>query len=123
METFVKIHSPFNYRSRRCGSVVDVVLVDVVDTSVDNVKDNISTSSQSSSKSYYTNSDVPTPLFGPGILATPYDPSRHRGSFAPKQSVADAAAGAVSNPVASNSASNAAATSAMQSNSATVNNS
>lgn len=99
------IRSPYTYTRRVLGSVHDVVKVDVVDTSVDNLKNNISVNSSSPSKSFYTNSDVPVSLFGPGITASHYDPIRHRAdrtanaaagprpdAAAPAQSAAQAAA-------------------------------
>ena len=118
-----KIHTPYNYSPRRESWLIDEVTVDVCDTSVDNVRNNISISAQSSSNSFYTNSDVPVSLFGPGITSTHYDPMRHRGSFSPQSQPAAAAAAAPSNSVAANSAANAAATSASQSNAATITNS
>lgn len=114
------IHTPYNYHSRKGSWLIDEVTVDVVDTSVDNVRNNISVASQSSSNSFYTNSDVPVSLFGPGITATHYDPMRHRGALSPQSQPAAAAAAAPSNQVAANSAANAAATSASQSNAATI---
>lgn len=112
MRNFV-IRTPYNYEPCRGGSVVDIVTVDVVDTSVDNVKDNISFSSQTQAKPYYTNSDVPVSLFGPGITATAYDPNRHRGKYDPKATPAPAAAGgANSDPVAAAGRSAAAVSSA-----------
>lgn len=124
METLVKIHSKYNYSpSRQCGAFLDFVTVDVVDTSVDNVKNNISVNSSVPAKSFYTNSDTPVSLFGPGITATHYDPNRHRGLFGQKsaQQPAAAAAAAPSSPSAANAASNAVASASAASNSATVN--
>lgn len=83
------IRSSYSYTPRRLGSVYDVVKLDVVDTSVDNMKNNVSVNSSAPSKSYYTNSDVPVSLFGPGLTASPYDPIRHRA-----HETANAAAGA-----------------------------
>lgn len=123
MDTLIKIRSPYSYRSRRGGSVVDVVTVDVVDTSVENVKNNISATDMSSSKPFYTNSDVPVSVFGPGITAVQYDPIRHRGAQAARESVAGAAAAAPSSPSAANAVSNAAAAAVPSSNAATVQNS
>lgn len=122
MVPIFNIRTQFNYRPRPLGSVFDEVLVDVVDTSVDNVKNNISTSSSAPASSYYTNSDVPVSLFGPGITATHYDPNRHRGVFAAKDSSAPAAAAAAapSSAVSSNAASNAAVGSVASSNSSSV---
>ena len=123
METLVKIHSKFNYQSRSCGSFLDVVKVDVVDTSVDNVKNNLSVAAGNQAQSFYTNSDVPVSLFGPGITATHYDPNRHRGIFAPKDSAAGSAAASAPSPSAANAANNAAAAAVPSANAATVQNS
>lgn len=116
------MHTPYSYSRRKSSYLIDAVTVDVVDTSVDNVRNNISVAAMSSSKSFYTNSDVPVSLFGPGITATYYDPMRHRGSYSAQSQPAAAAAAAPSNQVAANSAANAAATSANQSNAATISN-
>lgn len=124
MEPFVKILSKYSYSSsRQCGAFLDFVSVDVVDTSVDNAKNNISVNSSSPAKSFYTNSDTPVSLFGPGITATHYDPNRHRGLFGQKSAQQPAAAAAVSpsSPSAANAASNASSSQAAASNSATVN--
>lgn len=83
------IRSSYSYTPRLLGSVHDVVIVDVVDTSVDNMKNNVSVNSSAPSKSFFTNSDVPVSLFGPGLTASPYDPIRHRAD-----QTANAAAGA-----------------------------
>lgn len=123
METLIKIRSPYSYQPRRAGSVVDVVIVDVVDTSVDNVKQNISAAELSSSKPFYTNSDVPVSVFGPGLTAVQYDPIRHRGAHSARETVAGAAAAAPSSPSAANAASNVAAAAVPSSNAATVQNS
>lgn len=117
-----KIHSSYNYKPSRLGSVVDNVVVDVVDTSVDNVKNNVSVGSGDSSKPYYTNSDVPVSLFGPGITAVQYDPNRHRGAFSASDAPAQAAAAAPSSPTSANAAANAAAAAVPSANAATVNN-
>lgn len=76
-----KFFSRYNYVRRCLGNVVDAVVVDVVDTSVDNIKNNVSVMSAAPAQSFYTNSDVPVSLFGNGILSTAYDPNRHRGYF------------------------------------------
>lgn len=99
------IHTPYSYQSRGVGFLVDEVTVDVVDTSVDNVKNNISVSAQSSAKPFYTNSDVPVSVFGSGLLSTPYDPLRHKGKYDSKpQTSSAAAAAAMDSNVASSSA-------------------
>lgn len=116
----MSFRTPFNYVKRLCGSVVDTVVVDVVDTSVDNVKNNISSAAQSSAKSFYTNSDVPVSLFGPGITATHYDPNRHRGAFAPQSGTAQSAQASTLNTAAANSAANVAATATASANAAAV---
>lgn len=114
----IKIHTPYSYYSRVAGFLVDEVTVDVVDTSVDNVKNNISVSSQSSAKPFYTNSDVPVSVFGSGLLATPYDPLRHKGKYDAKPQTASAAAASAAD---SNAASAAPASAALSmSNSQTV---
>lgn len=120
----IKFNTPYNYASRPCGRVVDVVIVDVVDTSVDNVRNNISVGAADASKPFYTNSDVPVSLFGPGLTATHYDPNRNRGVFSASEKSAPnaAAAAAPSSPSAANAASNAALTAVSSANSATVNN-
>lgn len=123
METLVKIHSKYNYHSRPCGSFLDVVKVDVVDTSVDNVKNNVSVSAGNQAQSFYTNSDVPVSLFGPGITATHYDPNRRRGIFAPKDGAAGSAAASTPSPSAANAANNAAVAAVPSANAATVQNS
>lgn len=89
------IHTPYTYQSRGVGFLVDEVTVDVVDTSVDNVKNNISVGAQSSSKPFYTNSDVPVSVFGSGLLSTPYDPLRHKGKYDSKPQTSSSAAAAV----------------------------
>lgn len=104
------IHTPYSYYSRVAGYLVDEVTVDVVDTSVDNVKNNISVSAQSSAKPFYTNSDVPVSVFGAGLLSTPYDPLRHKGKFDSKPQTASSAAAA---SMDSNSASASAASAAV----------
>jgi len=120
----VKIHSKYNYESRRCGSFLDVVTVDVVDTSVDNVKNNVSVgASGNQAQSFYTNSDVPVSLYGAGITATHYDPNRHRGIFGPKDSSSSSAAASTPSPSAANAANNAAAAAVPSANAATVQNS
>lgn len=118
----IRFNTPYNYAPRPCGLVVDVVTVDVVDTSVDNVRNNISVGAADASKPFYTNSDVPVSLFGPGLTAVHYDPNRHRGAFAATESASAAAAAAPSSPSAANAASNAASTAVSSANSATVNN-
>lgn len=120
----IRFNTPYNYTSRPCGRVVDVVNVDVVDTSVDNVRNNISVGAVEASKPYYTNSDVPVSLFGPGLTAVHYDPNRSRGIFSSSEKSAPnaAAAAAPSSPSAANAASNAASTAVSSANSATVNN-
>lgn len=124
MSMLVKIHSKYNYSSRHCGAFLDLVTVDVVDTSVDNVKNNVSVNSSAAAQSFYTNSDVPVSLFGPGITSTHYDPNRHRGAFAPKDAAASAAAAAApSSSTSANAAQNAAASAVPSSNSATISNS
>lgn len=107
-----KIYTPYSYYSRVPGFLVDEVVVDVVDTSVDNVKNNISVSAQSSAKPFYTNSDVPVSVFGTGLLSTPYDPLRHKGKYDAKPQTASSAAAAAMD---SNSASASAAASALSS--------
>lgn len=109
------IHTPYTYTSRGVGFLVDEVTVDVVDTSVDNVKNNISVSAQSSAKPFYTNSDVPLSVFGSGLLSTPYDPLRHKGKYDSKPQTSSAAAAAAMD---SNVASAAAASSAVSSSNA-----
>lgn len=109
------LRSPYNYTPRRLGSVSDVVKVDVVDTSVDNMKNNISVNSSAPSKSFYTNSDVPVSLFGPGLTASPYDPIRHRA-----ERTANAAAGARPDAAAPSQAAAQAATAQSTSNAETV---
>lgn len=123
MSMLVKIHSKYNYQSRHCGSFLDLVTVDVVDTSVDNVKNNVSVNSSAPAQSFYTNSDVPVCLYGPGITSTHYDPHRHRGAFAPKDASAPAAAAAPSSSTSANAAQNVAASAVPSSNSATISNS
>lgn len=105
------ILSPYSYVPRRCGNICDVVNVDVVDTSVDNMKNNVSVNSSVPSKSFYTNSDVPVSLYGPGVTASPYDPIRHRA-----ETTANAAAGARPDAVASGAAANATVSAASTSN-------
>jgi len=119
----MEIRTPYSYVSRRTMFVDDSVVVDVVDTSVDNVKNNVSVGSADTSKPYYTNSDVPVSLFGPGITAVTYDPNRHRGSFSANPQGSQTAAAAPSNPSAANAASNSAAGAVPSSNAATVQNS
>lgn len=119
----IRFNTPYNYSSRPCGRVVDVVTVDVVDTSVDNVRNNISVGAADASKPFYTNSDVPVSLFGPGLTATHYDPNRHRGIFAPKDAAAGSAAASIPSPSAANAANNAAAAAVPSANASTVQNS
>lgn len=117
----VMIHTPYTYQSRVVGFLFDEVTVDVVDTSVDNAKNNISVSAQSSAKPFYTNSDVPVSVFGPGLLSSPYDPLRHKGKYDAKPQTASAAAApAMDSNVSSSSAASVAMSS---SNAATVQNS
>lgn len=111
------IHTPYSYYSRVAGFLVDEVTVDVVDTSVDNVKNNISVSAQSSAKPFYTNSDTPISVFGSGLLSTPYDPLRHKGKYDSKPQTASSAAAA---SVDSNAASASASSSVSSSNVQTV---
>ena len=104
-----KIHTPYSYYSRVAGFLSDEVIVDVVDTSVDNVKNNISVSAQSSAKPFYTNSDTPISIFGTGLLSTPYDPLRSKGKYDAKpQTSSSAAASAIDSNVASSAAASAA---------------
>lgn len=111
------VNTKYNYVSRVLVNIYDPVTVDVVDTSVDNVKENISVAGNSPSKSFFTNSDVPTPLFGPGITATKYDPFRHRGAYSPQSQANTTAAAAPFDTAAAGSAAAAASSSLSSSNS------
>lgn len=114
------VRTKYNYVPRVLVNVYDPVTIDVVDTSVDNVKDNVSVAGQSPSQSFFTNSDVPTPLYGPGITATKYDPFRHRGVYSPQPQANTTAAAAPSDSAAAGSAAAAAAVSQSSSNSQSV---
>lgn len=74
----MNVRTPYTYKPRVLGSCFDRVVVDVVDTSVDNVKNSVSLGASSSGKPFYTNSDVPVKVFDNGILATRYNPLLNR---------------------------------------------
>lgn len=74
----MNVRTPYLYKPRILGLCTDVVVVDEVDTSVDNVKNSVALGASTAGKPFYTNSDVPVKVFDNGILATRYNPLLNR---------------------------------------------
>lgn len=75
------IRTPYNYNSLRSVGRNMVYMersVRVADTDVQQDSASFSDLSSTSQDSYYTNSDVPIKVYGPGICSTPFNPMSQR---------------------------------------------
>lgn len=102
--------TPYNRDSfRRCGApfVYQERSVRVADTAVKQDGASFSDVNSQSANSFYTNSDVPIKVFGPGVLATAHNPFSHSAIDSAKvdsSSVQSAQVATASSEVAASSA-------------------